>query len=365
MEQDSGRILAMASSPTYSPNLFDPENTNSIFISPFSSPNGAVINRAINGQYPLGSVFKIITMAAALESGVFTAEDTYDCQYQFTDLLPSGPILYDWTFERNQRTLEEDGIPYSPSGLLTLPQGLMRSCNPWFYHIGLTLFNEGLTTALSDMARGFGLGSPTGLIGVPGESEGRVDDPGEPLDATNLATGQGDLLVTPIQVAKFVAAVANGGTFYVPQAIERIEDPEGNTLYQFSPQTSGELPVSQETIAEVQDAMKLVTQNPRGTAEFAFRNFSIEVGGKTGTAQSGLLDPHAWFAAYTDENREDKPDIVVVVVVENIGDGSEWAAPVARRVIENYYFNRIIRGYPWEIRIGVPGWLAFDEPVDE
>lgn len=362
MEQDSGRVLAMASSPSYSPNLFDPENTNSLFTSPFNSPNGAVINRAINGQYPLGSVFKIITMAAALESGTFTVADTYDCQYEFTELLPSGPILYDWTFERNQRNLAEDKAPFPPSGMLTLPQGLMRSCNPWFYHIGYTLFNNGLTSALSDMARGFGLGRATGLIGVPGESEGQVIDPTEPLAATNLATGQGDLLVTPLQVANFVNAVANGGTFYIPQVIESVVDPDGNILYQFSPQTNGELPISDETLAEIQSAMKLVTQNARGTAEFVFRNFAVDLGGKTGTAQSGNVDPHAWFVAFTDENREDKPDVVVVVIVENAGDGSEWAAPVARRVLENYYFNRTIRGYPWEIRIGVPEWLAFEEP---
>ncbi len=364
MEQDTGRILAMASSPTYSPNLFDPENTNSLFTSPFNSANGATINRAINGQYPLGSVFKIITMAAALESGSFTVNDTYDCQYTFEELLPLGPVLYDWTFDRNERNLAEDKDPFPPSGMLTLPQGLMRSCNPWFYHIGLTLYNEGLTTALSDMARSFGLGKPTGLIGVPGESEGQVRDPREPLEATNLAVGQGELLVTPMQVASFVNAVANGGTFYVPQAIETVVDPDGNILYQFTPQTSGELPVSTETLDALQSAMKLVTQNSRGTAEFVFRNFAVNLGGKTGTAQSGLQDPHAWFVAFTDENREDKPDVVIAVVVENVGDGSEWAAPVARRVLENYYFNRTIRAYPWEIRIGVPEWLAFEEPSD-
>jgi penicillin-binding protein 2 len=366
MEQETGRILALASSPTYSPNLFDPENTNSLFTSPFNDLEGPITNRAINGQYPLGSVFKIITMAAALETGVFTVEDTYDCQYTFDELAPT--ILYDWTWERNEESLAEGGDGFPPSGLLTLPQGLMRSCNPWFYHIGVTLFEEGFPTALSDMARGFGLGSATGVIGAPGESVGRVDDPdpAEILESTNLAIGQGNLLVTPLQVANFVAAVANGGTLYVPQTVERVLDAVGNVIYEFEPQVLGELPVSPETLAEIRAAMELVTQNSRGTAEFVFRNFSIDAAGKTGTAEvGGGLDPHAWFVAFTQEGREDLPDIVVAVLIENRGEGSEWAAPVARRVLEAYFFDRPIRGYPWEIRIGVPEWMAFPEPEEE
>jgi penicillin-binding protein 2 len=240
----------------------------------------------------------------------------------------------------------------------------MRSCNPWFYHIGLALYNADQPEALSDMARGFGLGSPTGVIGLPDESSGHVFDPDEPLAATNLATGQGDLLVTPLQVASFVAALGNGGTFYTPQIIERAVDQDGNTVYQFSSKISGELPISQETLAAIQDAMKLVTQNNRGTANLIFRNFGLDIAGKTGTAQTSLQDPHAWFVAYSDEGREDKPDIAVVAVLENRGEGSEWAAPVVRRVLENYFFDRTLRAYPWEIRIGVPEWLV-PEPPEE
>jgi penicillin-binding protein 2 len=217
------------------------------------------------------------------------------------------------------------------------------------------------------MARGFGLGSPTGVLGAPGESAGRVDDPTEILESTNLAVGQGNLQVSPLQVANFVAAVANGGTLYIPQTIEQVVDPDGNIVYQFEPQVLGELPVSAENLAEIRAAMELVTQNSRGTAEFVFRNFSVAVSGKTGTAQTGgdFDDPHAWFVAFTEENREDLPDIVVAVIIENRGEGSEWAAPVARRVLESYFFGRFIRGYPWEIRIGVPEWMAFPEPESE
>ncbi len=365
LEKDTGRILAMASSPTYSPNLLEPENLNSVFTSPFSDIEQPTINRAINGQYPLGSVFKIITMAAALETGVFTVDDTYDCQYEFTELVPLGPILYDWTYERNQERLANDEDPFPPSGLLTLPEGLMRSCNPWFYHIGLKLYDEGMTTALSDMARGFGLASPTGVIGLPNESIGQVVNPTERLDATNLATGQGELLVTPLQVARFVAAVGNGGTLFVPQLVEQALDANGNIVYEFAPQVSGQLPIQPDTLTAIQQAMGLVINSPRGTANFVFSNFGISMAGKTGTAQSSQADPHAWFVAYTTEGRPNLSDIAIVALIENRGEGSEWAAPVVRRVLENYFFGQTLRGYPWEIRIGVPEWLIRDEPEED
>ena len=122
------------------------------------------LNRATQGQYPLGSVFKIITMAAGLESGVFTPNSTYNCQYSFDEVQGLAP-RYDWTWEHYQ----EDGETL-PSGMLTLPEGLMRSCNPYFWHIGLELFRQGYPDAVAEMARGFGLGSVTGIEGVEEEA---------------------------------------------------------------------------------------------------------------------------------------------------------------------------------------------------
>ncbi|MEJ5226180.1 MAG: penicillin-binding transpeptidase domain-containing protein, partial [Anaerolineales bacterium] len=131
IERDTGRVLAMAASPSFDPNLFEGQNPNrQILGQVLSNPANPLLNRATQSTYPLGSVFKIITMAAALESGDFTAESTYDCQYEFTEL--GSPILYDWTWERYQRELAATGEGKTkPSGLLTLPEGLMRSCNPW------------------------------------------------------------------------------------------------------------------------------------------------------------------------------------------------------------------------------------------
>jgi penicillin-binding protein 2 len=345
MEVNTGRVLAMASSPGFNANLFEPANMNQQDqIGELSTEDLPMFNRATLGQYPLGSVFKIITMAAGLKSGVFTPDTTYECGYHFTELF--GVTLNDWTWDHFQ----EDGETM-PSGTLTLQQGLMRSCNPWFYHIGLDLFSRGLTTDVSNLARAFGLGSPTGI--QIGEEDGSIVDPESQLDATNNAIGQGQTLVTPIQVANFIAAVGNGGTLYKPSVIERIQPPVGEPTYEFTSTVRGTLPISDTVLASIQEAMQWVVTNPRGTATYVFRGLNINMAGKTGTAQDPPRDPHAWFAAYTFENNPNRPDIAVVVVLENQGEGSEWAAPVARRIMEVYFSGKPLRLYSWESSFGV------------
>jgi cell division protein FtsI/penicillin-binding protein 2 len=357
LERDTGRVLAMASSPTFNPNGFNPTSINSFTeLSDLNNPLNPLYNRATQGQYPLGSVFKIISMAAALESGVFTSESTYDCGYFFTDI--PGIRKQDWTYEH---FLEDEET--QPSGLLSLPQGLIRSCNPWFYHIGQVLYETNRQNDIANMARAFGLGGPTGIQGVD-ELPGNVPDPVSIEDAIDLATGQSQLQVTPLQVANFVAAVGNGGTLYTPQVIERIAPPNGEPSMLFEPQVLGTLPVTPENLKLIQDAMLGVTtsRDPQGTAEDVFRGLRYPVHGKTGTAQTGL-EPHAWFAAYTDAGDANRPDIAVAVIVENGGEGSEWAAPITRRIIELYYQGRPGKLYPWEESYGV--WATPEPPPEE
>ena len=344
LERDTGRVLAMASSPDFDPNAFEPLNRNSsdMLQAIFSNPSSPTFNRATQGQLPPGSAFKIITLAAALESGLYTPETTYQCGYFFTEL--DGVTLQDWTYEHY---LEDNET--IPSGLLTLPEGLMRSCNPFFWHIGLDLYNRDLTTAISDMARGFGLASPTGIEGIE-EEDGNIPVPASQVDATNLAIGQGETLTTPLQMANVVAAIGNGGTLYRPQMIEEILPPDGDPIQTFEPEVIGELPVSPENLKIIQEAMRgvVASTDPYGTAWHRFTGLDIPVAGKTGTAQSGFGDPHAWFVGYTFAERENQPDIAIAVVAENSGEGSDFAAPIFRRIVELYFYERPAKLYPWE-----------------
>ena len=341
MEVNTGRILAMVSSPGIDPNLFDPANRNNeVLNNLLNDGQQRLINRAAQSSYPLGSIFKIITMSAALESNLYTPNSTYFCDSYFKE-LPGEPLA-DWTVAKK----------YPPSGNLTLTQGLMRSCNPWFLHIGLDLFRQKGAKYISDLARGFGLGSVTGIEQVS-EDPGSIPDPKTDGDSLQLAYGQGETLVTPLQVVRFIAAIGNGGTMYRPQIIESMTTSTGVTTFAFSPEKTGILPVKVETLTAVQDAMRLVVKDKRGTAYIPLEGLNIPIFGKTGTATTSTDKPHAWFAGYTYTGRTDKPDIAVVVFAENAGEGSEIAAPIFRRVIENYYFGKAIKLYPWESAFNV------------
>jgi len=357
IERDSGRVLAMVSSPGLDANLFDSNNDPNYhnLTNVLASPDQPLLNRATQSKIPLGSVFKIVTISAALESGVFTPESTWDCQYTYTEI--PGHTLYDWTWSDCQLYMQKNpgkkcaSSSTLPSGLLTLPEGLMRSCDPWFYHIGFTLFNNGLTNAISNMAGAFGLGKPTG-IGIE-EEPGYIPVPSDGLNATSLAIGQGDTQVNPLQVADFIAAIGNGGTLYKPQLVEKIQPAVGDPMDVFKPVANGTLPVSQDNLKVIQDAMRQVAVNPKGTGYYTLGAFSIPVAAKTGTAESGVANPHAWFAGYSLANIPGKPDIAVVVVVDNQGEGATWAAPILRRVMEIYFYGKPQSMYPWESTFGI------------
>jgi penicillin-binding protein 2 len=358
LERNTGRVLAMASSPGFDSNMFSPENPNAgaqyaALNESYSSP---LLNRAAQGQYPLGSVFKIITMAAGMESGLYTPETTLDCQYNWTRL--SDTIRHDWTYDHCQTRLAEgkecNTSDSLPSGVLTLPEGLMRSCNPFFWDIGYTLYQNNRAADIANMARAFGLGSKTGIEQIQ-EEAGNIEDPTDPIQVVNQAIGQGTVQVTPLQVARFIAAVGNGGTLYRPQVVEKIEPVDGTAAeVVFKPEAQGTLPIQPFRLQVIQDAMRMVVEDKRGTANYRLRGLSIPVAGKTGTAESGSGKPHAWFAGYTmAEDATNMPDIAIAVILENQGEGSDWAAPVFKRIVESYYYGSPRSLYWFESSFGV------------
>jgi penicillin-binding protein 2 len=158
------------------------------------------------------------------------------------------------------------------------------------------------------------------------------------------------MLATPLQVVDFIAAVGNGGTLYRPQMIEKIVDVDGQSTFTFSPVVKGKLPISQTTLTILQDSLRGVVADKHGTANSVLASLTVPVAGKTGTAQNPNGAAHAWFAGYSMENDPKKPDIAVVVLLENGGEGSQVAAPIFRRAISLYFSDNTNAGgaMPWE-----------------
>ncbi|MBN1487701.1 MAG: penicillin-binding protein 2 [Anaerolineae bacterium] len=328
LDVHTGAILAMASAPHFDNNIFIRATAEQERQAALNDPRRLFFNRALQGLYPCGSVFKIVTMAAGLESGIVTPDSVFNC-----------PGYWDGLGEQNRKTCWLE----TGHGDITLVDGLSASCNVVFYELGWRL-NSADQGSLSTYGHAFGLGVPTGLQELP-ESEGLVPDPEWKQmtyneawaagDAVNLAIGQGYLLVTPLQIARMVAAVANGGTLYRPYLVGRIDEGSGYPEQLTQPQATGQLPLSASNLSTIQSAMLNVTSSYQGTATGRFVGLGIPVAGKTGTAQTSEgQEPHSWFAGYFPA---DDPEIAMVVLVENGGEGPSVAAPMFRQMVESYY----------------------------
>jgi len=344
MRVDDGEVLALASAPTYDPNLFEPANLNRQFADNTATSAG-LLDRAAQDSYPAGSVFKIVTFSAGLTSGLFTRDSQYTCTGTWAELGPS-LVLHDW-------------LP-GGHGRLTLEQALTASCDTCFWHLSKALYDWN-PNWVPQVARAFGLGQATGINGID-ETPGLIPDPAwkqqtkgqawEVIDSLNLGIGQGDVQVTPLQIARMLAAVGNNGVLAQPQLVLKVAPPGGQPGDRFQPIFTGQLPITPDQLAALQEGLHNVTLDPIGTARSRFRGLMIPVAGKTGTAETGQPDPHAWFAGYTFAHRADKPDIAIAVWVQNIGEGADVAAPIFRRIVESYYDLPLTR-YPWEDSVGV------------
>jgi penicillin-binding protein 2 len=326
LDPNTGFVLAIASYSSFDPNLFATGVDPKTWADLSTNPHRPLVGRGTQGAYPPGSVFKIVTMAAAMQELGFAADTPFVCTGTW-DRLGDEFVKTCWL---------ETG-----HGRINLQDGLTRSCDVVFYDVGLALHNVD-PQLLPDMARAFGLGTATGIAGVE-ETAGLVPDPAWKLaqkaeswfpgDSVNLSIGQSYLLSSPLQIANMLAAVGNGGTLYRPQLVRRIVEPIGPEQVN-QPEVLTRLSISPEHLAVIRRGLEGVVSGPHGTAREAFEGMAFTAAGKTGTAETGQEKPHAWFSGYAPA---DAPQIAVAVLLEHAGEGSEQAAPLFRQVVEAYF----------------------------
>ena len=338
LDPRTGEILAMVSHPAFDPNDFAHRIDPKVWKQLTSDPMKPMLNKAIQAQLAPGSVFKIITAAAALETGTISPNHTIDCP-GFVTLY--GHTYHDYTWYKRQG-----------HGVVDLHRAIVVSCDIYFYTVGKLLGIE----KIDYFARGLGLGTRTG-IDLPGESSGLVPSPewverafkrqwwaGETI---SVAVGQGAVTVTPVQLAYAMAGVVSGGTFRQPHLAFRDQllalgaDPPENTTRHF--------PLRQSTVNIVSKGMWGVVNDAGGTGAGA-RCSGLDIAGKTGTAQvvsvalkesahKTQFKNNAWFVGYSPSTN---PEIVVSVLVMQ-GEHSAVAAPIARDVIKAYYDKKLSR----------------------
>lgn len=337
MNVKSGEILALSSAPRFNPAVFTSEIPKDVWADLTDSKSTKLSNRAVQGAFPPGSVFKVFVGAAALSEGITDTQEKTFCP----GFLQFG--------KRAFRCHKHSG-----HGTTNMFEALVQSCDVYFYTIGQRLGVDRIHYYAHDL---FGFGEPVGLQGME-ESVGLVPStkwketyfknpsdkkwyPGETLP---VAIGQGAVSTTPLQVARGLAAVVNGGKLLKPRVIKKVVATDGRILEENSsdPETIRVLDIEPTILNEMRKAMVGVVEDKRGTGHRAAlpKESKIIVGGKTGTAQvasresGGKLEDHAWFAGF---GPAQDPQIVVVALVENGGHGGVAAAPIARQIFMQYF----------------------------
>ena len=316
MNPQTGEVLAIVSRPAFDPNLFAHGISTKDWNALNNNPYHPMDNKAITGEYPPGSTFKIVTGTAALTEGVVTPEEL---------IMDTG---HHWIIPKGNA--EGEAL-----GLINFRQAMAHSDNVYFYEMGNRLGID----RLEKYARMFGLGKTTG-IDLPYEASGLVanrkykelnfEDGEWYLSETfDAAIGQGFNLVTPLQAAMLMGEIAADGKRFRPHLVRRIVGPDGSTVKEFKPELLSTLDVSPSVLKLVQDGLHDVTKY--GTARSAFQGFPIDIAGKTGTAENSHGRDHGWFVAY---GPFENPSIVVAVIVEQGGFGSQSAVPIGRKILE-------------------------------
>jgi penicillin-binding protein 2 len=328
MDPRSGDVLALVSTPAFEIDRFTGTIDRTAWLRVVQDPGFPLMNRTIQSQYAPGSVFKILVAAAGLQEGSLTPGDRVHCTGEFH---LGGVTFKDW---------KEDG-----HGAVDLRSAIVQSCNVFFYQAGLKVGGG----TIARYARAFGFGASTG-IELHGEKYGLIPNPSARRDrrswpageTVNMSIGQGAVLVTPMQVARFMAALANGGVLWRPRLVQRVERPERGVVYSDAGEVNGYVPLS-PVVWEFLRRSLWAAVNDGGTGAGA-RIPGLDVAGKTGTAQmvakskASLGQDHAWFASFAPVQ---DPEIVVVVLVERGGKGGQVAAPIARKILNAIFFEKV------------------------
>jgi len=330
MDPRNGDVLAMTSSPAFELDRLTGNLDKEEWLKVIRDPLTPLMNRALQSQYAPGSVFKVVVAAAGLQEGTLTPMDRTYCNGEFH--------LGNWTF----KDWKEGG-----HGHVDTRTALIHSCNIFFYQTGLKVG----PAAIARYAEAFGLGAPSG-IDLGGEKAGlvpfldgrrRIDGrKWQAGDTVNMSIGQGQVLVTPMQIARMMSAVANGGVLWRPRLVQRVERVDGSLAYSSSSKMTGRVDLSPIVWAFLRQALSGVV-NEGGTGGAA-RIPGVEVAGKTGTAQSvnksdsAKGQDHAWFASFAPAQ---DPEVVVVVLVERGGKGGQVAAPIARQIYQAIFLEKV------------------------
>ena len=328
MDPRNGDVLAMASAPAFPIDRFTGTIDRDAWLAVVRDPAHPMLNRALQTQYAPGSVFKVVVTAAGLQEGTLTPLDRVHCGGEFH--------LGAWTF----KDWKEGG-----HGVVDLHRAMAQSCNIFFYQAGLKIGGA----AIAKYASAFGFGRPTG-VDLQSEKPGLLPQPkvkrGRQIwqagETVNMSIGQGALLVTPIQVARFMAAVANGGVLWKPRLVQRVERADRGTIYSDPGKVMGHVDLSPVVWAFLKQSLWSVV-NEGGTGAAA-RIPGLDVAGKTGTAQTianskaSRGEDHAWFAAFAPAH---EPEVVVVVLIERGGKGGQIAAPIAKKILNAIFLEKV------------------------
>jgi penicillin-binding protein 2 len=363
MDPNTGAILALASNPTYQPRVWVHRTANGLKrlldTKAAAKANFPGINRAIDATYPPGSTWKPVTALAALEQRLVGPYDPLLCSPTYSPPNPYGgplQVFHNWD-------------PYVDN-YINMPTALMESCDTYFYRLGYDFYNlpGSQGQPLQAWAKKFGFGKPTG-IDIAGEASGlvptiawrkqaytrrndptnwQIDSTWKPGDSIQLAIGQKDVAVTPLQLARFYSMIANGGKLVTPYLVQDAETPSSGgkgtpiVLQPLAPPLPKPVGVDPTLLQVVRDGLFQATHNPQGTSATTFANFAIPVAGKTGTAEKvvtlpgqkpQVLNQSLWcgWGPY------DSPKIVVCAVIENGGHGGTAAAPAAAQVLAKFF----------------------------